>query len=114
MAQMNTHRYRSAGERRLRVGNNRTTQVSHPDNLRLNKLHQSTIMEVRPTADGKQITLDTCGHRSSTTRQAMQDFLGVETGGIWGVSFAKGRFKVSCKVFDIDVDSDADTVGFTI
>lgn len=54
----------------VKVGNNRTITLGTDGVLRC-KLHGHTVLYF----DGANIGLDTCGHLTPTTRQAMNDFL---------------------------------------
>ena len=81
-----------------RVGNNRTVEL-HDDlggnvNGIAGKLHGSTVAYFEPDHENHdtKITLDPCGYETTTTRQAMCDFVEGFTGVRCGVSFAKGKF----------------------
>jgi hypothetical protein len=84
MAKIDMRKFRAAGERRVTVGNNRA--VSRVEGRLDCFLHGHRIVQV----EGDNVTLDTCGYPTPTTRQAMADFLEAETGLVWSVSLAKG------------------------
>ena len=101
MAKINLNAYAAAdGIDAVKVGNNRTTEKPNPK-VRVNCLHGASIMAVRYDYPKRRIELHTCGFRSATTRDAMKDFLEAETGLIWGVSFAGGKFSVTCSARDV-------------
>jgi len=96
MAKIDLNAYAAAdGIDAVKVGNNRTTEKPNP-NVRVNCLHGASIMAVRYDYPKRRIELHTCGFRTTTTRDAMKDFLDAETGLRWGVSFAGGKFTVAC------------------
>ena len=96
MAKINLNAYAAAdGIDAVKVGNNRTTEKPNP-NVRVNCLYGASIMAVRYDFPKRRIELHTCGFRSATTRDAMKDFLQAETGLTWFVSFAGGKFSVTC------------------
>ena len=76
------------------VGHNRT--IEHVgDGLHNCYLHGHIVARVHCTTSGyAKVTLDTCDYRTTTTRSAMNDFMGA-FGVKSGVSFAKGSFSVT-------------------
>ena len=76
------------------VGNNRT--LTRTSEGLVGMLHGHPVATFTETSDSEgrliQITLDPCGYETTTTRQAMQDFVEAITGVRCGVSFAKGEF----------------------
>jgi hypothetical protein len=94
------------------VGHNRTIE-NMGGNLYNCRLHGHIIAKVQCSSTGKAtVTLDTCGYRGPTTRDAMGDFLGAF--GIQGnVSFAKGGFSLWSHSEGLDIDSSGnETITF--
>jgi hypothetical protein len=86
------------------VGHNRTIE-NMGGNLYSCRLHGHIIAKVQCGASDKAtVTLDTCGYRGPTTRDAMGEFLSAF--GIQGnVSFAKGGFRYWSHSEGLDIDS---------
>lgn len=80
---------RGETSRRITVGNNRQAEVTNGTTRCY--LHGHNVATFR--ADGR-VELDTCGYMTSTTRQAMNDFLHA-MGLHAGVSFAGGNVTVT-------------------
>jgi hypothetical protein len=95
------------------VGHNRTIE-NMGGNLYSCRLHGHIIAKVQCGASDKAtVTLDTCGYRGPTTRDAMGDFL-IAFGIQGNVSFAKGGFSLwlyDRKFLDID-SSGKETMTF--
>lgn len=89
------------------VGHNRTITYLG-DNVFGCSLHGNEIAQFQTQDDPRamKVCLDHCEWKGTTTRQAMQDFMGFF--GVQGsVSFAKGKFSVryravDCRYHDID------------
>lgn len=108
MKQIPLETIRESGER-LTVGNNRQVQWFAAAGVFSGFLHGFEIFQYAP-ADNK-VTLDPCGFPTTTTRQAMSDFLRYfNIPG--GVSFAGGKF--SARVQGQEVETNHDPITFTI
>jgi hypothetical protein len=73
---------------RFRIGHNRWIECFSINGFLQGKLYGHAIFEL---TDKGELTLDPCGYRTVTTRQAMKDF-GRLFGIAVSVSFAKGGF----------------------
>ncbi len=94
---------------RIKVGNNREIQWYHIAGVFRGFLHGFEIFQYMP-AD-KKVCLDPCGFPTTTTRNAMKDFL--EYFNIPGsVSFAGGKF--SARVQGKEESTNHDPITFTI
>ena len=107
MAKMKSYTLEQIKEKScVTVGNNRTISVN--EGVFCCFLHGHEIAQFEMTDDphAVKVSLDHCGWQTTTTRQAMKDFL--EYFGVMGsVSFAKGKFSVryravDCRYHEID------------
>lgn len=107
MAKITNHKYFTLSasvwgkKDQVKVGNNRTIHLNQRLNVLECKLHGHTIVVFDKAGN---ITLDPCGYWTTTTRQAMKDFVEVMTGMICNPSFAKGKF--SARVGGMDYEPD--------
>ena len=92
------------------VGNNRTIAYQSKDNVFSCFLHGHEIAQFQP-AEGDdrvmKVCLDHCGYMTTTTRNAMHDFMeyfGVDA----RVSFAKGNFSVKYTAADMRTYTETD------
>lgn len=101
-----THKDILTGVGRYPVGNNRAIAYTSRNQTMHCMLHGSVIMRVNYINGApKLISLDTCGYKITTTRQAMNDYIGslmraptagrvIRLNQISNVSLAKGELSI--------------------
>lgn len=101
--------------REVKVGHNRTIEYMG-GNVFSCRLHGSEIAQFELESDPRaiKVSLDHCRYMTTTTRQAMKDFMGF-FGVQGGVSFAKGKFGIRYRAVDTryyDIDDAPRNVTF--
>ena len=91
-----------------KVGNNRT--VLHTASGLVGKLHGHVVIVFDRI--GRKLHLKTAGYRTTTTRQAIVDFLNTAPGFSGNVSFAKGEFWATVNGVEKTTDGDELTFDF--
>jgi len=91
------------------VGNNRFASTSKDGRTTSCSLHGHQIVEIN-LMTGK-LTLNACGYHTTTTRQAMADFLGA-LNIVGKVSFANHKF--SACIYGVDKETTGDVLEFDL